>query len=539
MRTQLNNEADIDGWGALGLYLVVAAPISALFAWAMLSGPPFIYSLDTDFWEHSAVIREWMHDLWVPKNPHLLMDVGTPRYTPHYFFLAALGKTLDLDAITVLTISAVVNFLLLLAGIFLFFRTYFQNRYAPLLGLIVLLTFWGTGWTWSSVYQLRSLMYVGPYPSTFAFAMTFWCLWLQLFILREKTPDIRCHAALATMVAVVFASHLFNGAFAIATLLLLAMLYDGADMKARLSTAAAIVIGTGLSELWPYYSVFKVTLGVSGGDAGNWADPWNLLWLDRTAFLLDHQFYKPDVVLKALGPAMLGILCVGILACKRTQWFIVFGALVMLAPYIVNLFVRIPLGHRFLIFFVFYLHLSLVWATLTVSNGIVFKMKGHGNVFLRGATIGVLSLAIAYGAATGISRAFFDVQNRAKTTAPVPETVGKVVHNMPRDSVVLARHLLAWPIPTFGGKVISLYHNNPMVPDAKNRARDVDRFFDPNAPSEVRTGILRKYDVAFALIDVTDTPPEVLDYLSSVAVLRNQLGDLQMFQFRPLTAESR
>ena len=133
------------------VYWAIAATLIAYMGWSVMAEPLFALNLNSDLWEHSAAIREWMNDLWNPKNPHLMSEAGSPRYMPFFFLLAIVGNTLDLGTIDVLKLATLFNSVLLVLGIFLFFRAYFRSDWAPVIGLIVLLTGWGAAWSWSNV----------------------------------------------------------------------------------------------------------------------------------------------------------------------------------------------------------------------------------------------------------------------------------------------------------------------------------------------------------------------------------------------------
>jgi hypothetical protein len=57
----------------------------------------------------------------------------------------------------------------------------------------------------------------------------------------------------------------------------------------------------------------------------------------------------------------------------------------------------------------------------------------------------------------------------------------------------------AWPLPTFGPKVLSLWHPNPLVPDEDSRKAAVARFFQSGTPDETRLAILAQYGVTHVL----------------------------------------
>lgn len=510
------------------IYWLMAAAVTGFLGWNFITDPLFLYSLNNDFWEHSATLREWMRDLWSPDNPHLATDTGSPRYMPFYLVLAALGRTFELGAITVLKMGALFNVALLTIGIFLFFRLYFRSSLAPLIGLLVLLCGWGMAWTWSNVYQLRGLLYVAPYPSTFAMAATLVCLWLQVSILRAEAPSGRHYAGLTILVAVTFASHPLTGAFAIGAAGLLALTHPETALRTRIMAIATLGAGLLLAELWPYYSVLQVTLGVSGGEAQSWVSSGDLAWDARPRKLLNHPFYAPATVLGALGPALAGLICLGLMVRRRDGRFILLGTLSMLVPYGINLVYAIPLGHRFLLFAIFFLHLAMVWGLLELVR-CWSRQKSAGGVSLpikaaAGLSFAVLSSAVLFN----VAFTQFDIHIHKKRAKPVTVTMAPLLRMIPRDAVVMAKPLLAWPVPTFGGKVVSLFHPNPMVPDQAARKRDVARFFDADTTVTDRAMILKRYRVTHILIDSADTGGGLRTYLYRIGNVTQSRDNLQL-----------
>lgn len=514
-------------------YWVMAAGLIIGLGWSYMVYPIFTHSLNNDFWEHSAAIREWMKDLWHPKNPHLATDTGSPRYMPFFFLLSAVGKFFGLSAINVLKLGAIFNVAFLTLGAFLFFRLYFRSSLAPVIGLTVLLTGWGFAWTWSNVYQLRGLLYVAPYPSSFSFAATLVCLWLQTSILRSKGPSTGKHIGLALLVALTFTTHPLTGAFAVGALGLLALTYLEVETRTRVTAVAALVAGLLLAELWPYYSVMQVTLGVSSGEVQSWVSGGNLAWDARPRKLLNHPFYAPPVVLGALGPALAGLVCLIFITRRREHRFILFGALSMLLPYFINLIYPIPLGHRFLLFAIFFLHLAMVWAIIDTYRILSRRESAETSALVLRLAGGCLGTVVVTGLLFNLAFAGLDIRNRIGHWQPVTATIGHVVRTIPDDSVVMAKPILAWPVPTFAGKVVSLFHPNPMVPDQADRKRHVTRFFGPDTPVAERQSILHRYGVTHILIDTADTTDSVLTYLYLNGTIVDSQGTLQLIALPP------
>jgi hypothetical protein len=77
-----------------------------------------------------------------------------------------------------------------------------------------------------------------------------------------------------------------------------------------------------------------------------------------------HVFYNLQQFFVSPGSALIGFsVCIWFLY-KRQQLFIACGLLLTMLPYIGNLIFKIPLGHRFLLFAMIFLHFAIVWLIL-------------------------------------------------------------------------------------------------------------------------------------------------------------------------------
>ncbi len=117
---------------------------------------------------------------------------------------------------------------------------------------------------------------------------------------------------------------------------------------------------------------------------------------------------------------------------------------------------------------------------------------------------------------------------------PITEILAPLAGAISDDAVILARTKVAWAIPTFAGKVVSLQHANPLVADMAQRNQDVVLFFDPATTNKKRIGILKRYNVSHVLIGVAEpdirrepvnTPENVMKFLTLVGSVKGQGDD--------------
>lgn len=516
----------------LAAYWAFAALLCAGLAWATYGWALFASSLDHDYWEHAAAITAWQIDLWSPGNPHLVSDAGSPRYMPYLLVLTVLARVFGLDAHAALALGGVANAVLLAIGIRLFFRTYFRSDRAPLIGAVVLIAGWGAAYLWANLYQLRSLLHTLPYPATFVFALSLVALWLAVRALREPEAG-RLQLWLALVLTVGFVSHPLTGAFAMGAVGLLALTEPGVGADRRFMTVAAVLAAAMLAEIWPYFSTWTLTLGLDPGAAHVSLDIGAGGGMARAAELYrDHPFYDPLQVLTTAGPALLGLPVLVYLIARRRQLFIVLGFGFVMLPYVLNLFVPVILGHRFLIFGIFFLHLALVW-TLLPGGGLVpadgAPADGaEGSTRVRGAvrlaaTAVLLPLLLAWNVGLAVLETAglhlgprLELSRHETDADGIASLMRRLGRRLPGDAVVMANPRISWPMPSFFGKVVALHHPNPMVADQVRRLADVAAFFAAATPAAERTDILRRYGVSHVVYRPREAPGAVQAYLAAI-----------------------
>ena len=484
--------------------------------WDGLSAPLVTFGAHADYWEHSAALTEWLRNFFAPTNPHVASAELSSRYMPYFWILTALGKALGLNAIQLMSISLVVNFILIVVGLQLFLRRYFRDEWAPLVGFIAIFMLWGVAWNWSNVYQLRSFLYVGGYPSAFVFGLSLISFWATLKFLGQEGSLIVWGAILALLAALMLLCHPLTAVFGISGCVLLAFTEARAPIALRFALVTALVFGITVCEFWPYFSVWKLMLGQYSGAIEQWGELDKINpsgRLDSGAW--QHMFYNPKLVVIMFGPALIGVPVLLWLLIKRQRLFIVSGAILMAIPFVANLFVTIPLAHRFLLFTITYLQFALVWFLLELlSNCRSEPRPFYGRPVVLGlglAAIATVSanFALLFGEYRGASLAATDLTFRDKRALlPEGQSVVDVYRSLTdplaEDSVVLATASLGWPLPTLKAKVVSLYHENPLVHDQVNRYQATGNFFYRPIDAEQRAMIIGRYDVSHVLISEAD-----------------------------------
>jgi hypothetical protein len=249
-------------------------------------------------------------------------------------------------------------------------------------------------------------------------------------------------------------------------------------------------LGVGLAALWPYYPTLGVivqgtTESVSQNLAGGPADR-------------PGRFLGSRSLLDVVGVAIVGLLAFPHFVRARSHAFLVLGfagtaSLTALAEY-----VPIPLGHRFLLFAVFYLQVATVWVLLLLTDEVRIQPRISTR---RARLVGglVATCLLAYCTFPNVSKARERLSDRPEGSPPAA-FARRVARLAGPDAVVLANRKTSWALPAYGPKVIVLHHENPLVPDAAERMRHVREFYSPETSDGVRANILRKYGVTAVIV---------------------------------------
>jgi hypothetical protein len=175
----------------------------------------------------------------------------------------------------------------------------------------------------------------------------------------------------------------------------------------------------------------------------------------------------------------------------------------MLLPFAANAFVEIPLGHRFVLLSIVYLHIGVVWLLLRLTPGYpdAFRFLRHRALAIVSALLVAGALLVFSAHSVLLARALFqEPRFRDRRESPVIQNMRRFAAAAGPDAVVLASPVLSWPLPTFGPKVLVLFHEDPLVSDRAQREHWVKRFLGPAASDQERSQILARYGVTHVLL---------------------------------------
>ncbi|HJP05553.1 MAG TPA: hypothetical protein QF799_11040 [Gammaproteobacteria bacterium] len=526
------------------LYVFVAVVFGTWLLWDAAFFHLASFVPYTEYWEHTAVFVEWMQNLSAPGNPHVDDPGLSSRFMPYFWALTYVGLLFQLDPIELMGVSAVVNFVLIAFGLHRFLNDYFHDSWAPVVGLFAIFLLWGVSVTWPNLYQLRSFFYVAGYPSTFVFGLSLVSFSVVIRLMRTEESLFIHTILLLALSALMFLCHPLTAIFGLVGCGLLALTEPADSRQRRELVIVSLVLGTAVAELWPYFSAWKILLGLYGEGGEVWAGFTSLDPIGRlTSGAWKNSFYDPKLLLTVMGPALLGVPLCFWLWRRGERKFIVWGAVLMSIPYLVNLLFEIPSAHQFLLFVTVFLQLAVVCGILTVIDA--WQTEPRSSL----ATPTLLSVITFILALAGFNIWMLSIEFDNRTFSPqtlkvverksrLPEGMNvvdvykRLTERMDYSDVVLTTVELGWPLPTVKGKVVSLYRDNPMLESQAERYAATAYFFYNRVTAATRSGIAKQYGATHVLTSIDDKAITrgVYEWLQQHARLSASVGDFRMYR---------
>jgi hypothetical protein len=461
-------------------YMAAAALLVAVVAVVNLTAPTATAFPESDAWAHVAALNEWTSNIGDPGHPHLAVNTPSVRYIPPFLPLAALSAAAGWSALTAFAISAIVAVTLLTAVLYGFYRMMFpQWPWAPLLGLGLTVFGWGLASPWSGLFELRSLVGVAGYPSAWGVVAG-----LAMVLAAARAAETRNPwwlIATALLSAIALLSHLAAAAFAYSVAVVVAV---DRSWRSFIAPGVAAIAGIAAAFAWPFFSMADVVT--------------HRVLFEEMPRLAD-QFYSPLPVLAMVAPALVGIYALSTLPAGR-RFALMLGGVAMAAVWIINIWVSVPLGDRFLLFSLFYLHLAIVaWLMpllqrtdaddrLAVVLRAIAAALIVGHVFLLAVDFGGRRITVS-----GIS----ELPNSGQTG--IVNQMEDIATAVPDDAIVMADDLTGFVLPAFSGKVAATRRDTFGVDDAEIRVADAGEFFAAATSRQRRADLLDAYGATLIL----------------------------------------
>jgi hypothetical protein len=453
-------------------YLALATAVTIVGVVQTLNG-----QWSTDMWEHVAVVRRLIEDPFRTTPPLTLLD------TPYTVMLGALGHVFGVNAVTILSVAAIANLVLLLVALRLFVVEATANQRAPFWALVFLLLLWGfSPYRFSGFFNLNSIGFVLPYPSTFATAVALLTLTAAHRAMRDRGPLLLIAVAAGTGSVVLV--HPITGAW-----LAIGLLAVGIS-RARIPRdwvwlGTASVVGLALTLLWPYYSIFDLLRDTSSYDAAN------------------RAMYD-DVVVR-LFPAVIGVWVIWrrFRVDRRDLLAVMMSG--GLAIYAYG-YVRDEYSYgRSLALVVLVLDIAAADGVGRLEVG--FRWRRASGWYRAGvvalASLLVLGLVESRGGLVRMVPPFL-LPPSVRTSdelVRVDDRYGFLMDRVgPNDVVIGETEMDNQVIPAIAGKPLQPFWMAPVVTDIDARKRAQAEFLDPATSSDRRAEIAAKYEARFVLL---------------------------------------
>ena len=231
--------------------------ILAVFVFVLLAIQTSNQQWSSDFWEHSAAVREMSLHPLAPRHPLLAIDVPHHSYSLYGLALALAVRWLQISPIAALSAVAMLNAALL----FLFFplagAALARRRDLAFYALLFTLLLWGPAWRYSGFLHMNALGFVLPFPSMFATALAFLVIGsMPAFLGNASWRTVLPVGALVFLV--VNAHPITGGVLIVACLALAVSAHPGRPAWERLSVA--LVLGLLAAIWWPLYPFLPLVL---------------------------------------------------------------------------------------------------------------------------------------------------------------------------------------------------------------------------------------------------------------------------------------
>ena len=526
---------------ANALFILVAVAFGTWILWDAAFYRLVTFSSQAEYWEYTATLKEWLSNLSTPGNPHVDDTAQSARYMPYFWALSSAGLLFQLDAFQLMACSSVINYLLIIVGLHQFLSVYFRDAWAPLAGFFAVFLLWGVTLEGSNLYHLSSLFYIAGYPSSFVFGLSLISFSVVIKLLRSDGPLLLQAALLFVLSILMFLCHPFTAVFGIVGCILLTCTEPADSRNHRIGILILLLAGTLAAELWPYFSAWKILLGLygSGAETAMLTEGSDALRMQlRSDFL-----YTPGQVVTYLGPTLLGLPLCFWLWRRREHSYIVWGVVLMGVPYLAYGFLQAPLGERFLLFLSFYLQLAIVWGILFLieawrsaprpnyANYALTAMLAAAAVVV---TLNVWQISLEFDGRTLDPRSMETVNRRDNlpNDMSVVDLYTELTAPLAEESVVLATAKTGWPLPSFKGKVVSVLKTNPLLTDQAERHQASGEFFYQPLPDSARSVIAQRYGATHVLLSFGDKGVErqLHSWLGEHARLSASVGHYRMYR---------
>ena len=491
--------------GGRGRYLLLCLALFALL-WAHSWSDAWL----GDFWIYTATVAEVAVSPLHPRHPLFGNDYAFAFLSPYTWVLGLATRVSGLSPFQAVVIQGFVNLALLAWAVYAFVATWLRRPAASFYALLFILLMWGPdAWRFSGFLHLRSLVFVLPYPSTFAFAVALGTL--AWFPKRAASGGPAWVGLVVPAMAVLWILHPVNGLF-LTIGLVMASTEAAPAPRHWVMLGLAFAASLALAFAWPFFPVPDLWFGQLGRvHEGNdtmygapipkiapalLAAPWLLLRLRRN---------RRD----PLALLTLSLCALVVFGGLSRQW--TFGRLI---------------AHVAIL-----LHVALADAAAFLEERLRERRAAWAP--LLAPVCAALLIAASWPARiTPTLR-----ESWRGDTAWLSFLESRVQHY----DVVLTDADTCWYVPTFRGKVVAFPMQLPFVPDHAERLQDVARFFEAGVDEDERCDTIRRYGVGYLLLPKHHFAgsPELLEELRPIGKPIYASADYELLDVTSACREAR
>jgi hypothetical protein len=479
---------------SIKIFLFLLFPLVIVLSYLGL--PWFAWS---DGVEHAAAVKELSNNFFHPQNPLLSLDGSTsPRFVPSIMLMALFMKITHAEIYTVIRIFTVLFFFFFSFSVWHFSCNYFKDRDQGIYSLLALLFLWGKGWDGANAYMFSVLIWNAYYPSVVSFSLS---LLGCSFLLKYLRNNLKIYVfAYLVITCLVCLNHPLTGTFYFLSTFLLILAEKQFTLKTSFIFLFSIIISVLVVLLWPYYSHLEIALNIIGGSMNNSWD-YNFTW----NYLYSEQFARS-------GPALLGIPVLIYYLRKKQHLFMVYGFFACVVIYGLSYFFKLHLGERYIFFIVFFL--QIIFSRYLKEKGIS-SYKSIKTLIKPFTWKRFITFIVMLGTLGGVAGQAYLVRNQYlfyfvsfspqlqlyRYVNPLSE-YKFLKRYLSKGDVVFSDITTSWVIPVITeAKVVSLFHNNPLVSDSYQRIKDTEIFFGPKTSTHLRKALFMKYNASHLLIN--------------------------------------
>ncbi len=470
--------------------------VALICGYVALATPHRSEVLTADAWEHHRAVRALDLHGWHPGNPTYATDEPSIRYSPYSAALALACTWIGTDPFNAMSVAAVVNTLLLLAGLWALLSR-FRRQVIAVPALLSLLLLYGAAPGYANSFALADLPWHQVNPSACA---AWLCVWAWVLWLWSARTSALCALAVSILLAAAMLTHAMTGFMGGLGLAAFVIVRPALRARGLIMLTAAACIAFALCCAWPLYPFLKAI--TTRPDGWYWFNPGTtksmmLVWcLPATLASLAALPFRRDPLVRWAFTA-LGLV-----------WACALLAIVTRSATLVRLPLAAMILAHMLVGFT-----AWRWGLLRPSGwgGVVraWRRPMHAG-FPRALLATLLLFALLY---FGLPQCFAVLREPhllRSTIAPILKREDKQPHfwqtyatlfrNAKEGQVVFGERDITWPAPSFGVRVVAAEHLEFFTPNQRERWDDVDTFFARGTDNATRAEILERSHADYILL---------------------------------------